>query len=624
MILLPSPKEVNVQCGEYIINFETKIIIDSSADLRVNKLAFDLKNAICKLTGLELCVIKGVPKENSIFLKGGNSGTEEYKLSINTSGVVLFSEGLRGLFYCLQTFKQILIQYQNTLPCLEINDRPDFDVRGYYLDISRGRVPTLESLKRMVDKLAYYKINQFQIYVEHTFAFENMSEMWTNASPITAEEILILDEYCVERSIELVPSFATLGHMYTFLGCNIYNHLAELEDCPKNSDKWGVRPLNSTLNAKSDEAFNHIIKMIDEVIPLFKSNKFNICCDEPEDIGKGRNKNEVDCDNEINLYVYYLNRLASYVKSKGKEVMFWSDVIIKHPKHISNISQELTCMNWCYSNDEAILKERKQHVKNIAEAGFGQYMCTSTRAEGKLLRNCAVSYENCLAMTKMGREFNAEGIMITDWGDWGHVSMLTGAITPIIVSACMSWNLDATPDFDKILRDISVLEFGDETATIAKIMSEMGEKQEIQRWDELCCWIYNITGKFEAQILGLRTEVVSGRDGKKLINAYNDFEKAGEKINKLKVYEDKTLDKNEFLIACRGEQLVIATCLALKKYYYNQDVTVPISPIKLANDWEHWLFAFQNRWRITCKESELYRINEVIIWICEFLRGLAC
>lgn len=622
MIILPYPKQVNSKRGEFIINYETRIIIDSFADLKVNKIAFDLKKSIGKLTGFDLHVTKGKPKENSIFLNCGSADSEEYKLSINTKFVEFYSDGLRGLFYCLQTFKQILSQCHSVLPCYEIIDKPDFSIRGYYLDISRGRVPTLESLKRIVDTLAYYKINQFQFYVEHTFAFENMSEMWTNASPITAEEILILDEYCIERNIELVPSFATLGHMYTFLGCNSYNHLAELENCPKNSDKWGVIPLNSTLNAKSDEAFSHIVKMLDEVIPLFKSKKFNICCDEPEDIGKGKNKNDSDRDNGIKLYINYLNRIAAYMESKGKEVMFWSDVIIKHPQYLSKVSKELTCLNWCYSNDKDILEERKRYVKTIAESGISQYMCSSTRAEGKLLRNYEVSYENCLAMTKMGHEFDVKGIMITDWGDWGHVSMLSGAVIAIIVSSCMSWSLNETPDFRSILSDISVLEFGDDTGAVAGIMAEMGQTQEIQRWDELMCWIYNITGKSEAEILGLRTEVVSQRDKKKLLDAYNDFEEAQKKITKLKFNEDKALEKNECLVAFRGEQLVIATCLALKKYYYNQDVTVPIDPFKLANEWEYWFFVFETQWRITCKESELCRINEVITWICEFLRKL--
>jgi hexosaminidase len=57
------------------------------------------------------------------------------------------------------------------LPCLKIRDWPDFARRGVMLDISRGRVPKLETLLELVGHLADFKINEFQLYTEHTFAY---------------------------------------------------------------------------------------------------------------------------------------------------------------------------------------------------------------------------------------------------------------------------------------------------------------------------------------------------------------------------------------------------------------------------------------------------------------------
>ena len=54
--------------------------------------------------------------------------------------------------------------------------------------------------------MAYYKMNQLQLYIEHTFLFRDFSEIWRDDTPLTAEEIMELDQYCLERGIELVPS----------------------------------------------------------------------------------------------------------------------------------------------------------------------------------------------------------------------------------------------------------------------------------------------------------------------------------------------------------------------------------------------------------------------------------
>ena len=74
-----------------------------------------------------------------------------------------------------------------------IEDGPDIKHRGYYLDVTRGRVPQMAYLKKVVDRLCRYKINEFQLYVEHTYMFAGLSEMWRDETPLTAEEIMELD-----------------------------------------------------------------------------------------------------------------------------------------------------------------------------------------------------------------------------------------------------------------------------------------------------------------------------------------------------------------------------------------------------------------------------------------------
>ncbi len=85
------------------------------------------------------------------------------------------------------------------------------------LDISRCKVPQMRTLFRMVEKMAAMKLNQLQLYTEHTFAFQNHPQVWKAASPMTAEEILELDAHCRKHFIELVPNFNSFGHWERWL-----------------------------------------------------------------------------------------------------------------------------------------------------------------------------------------------------------------------------------------------------------------------------------------------------------------------------------------------------------------------------------------------------------------------
>src|SRR5262249_28500336 len=109
-----------------------------------------------------------------------------------------------GRFYAEMTLRQI--RRQGIAPVGDIEDWPEFPVRGVMLDISRDKVPTMETLFGLVDELAEWKINHLELYMEHTFAYRNHRVVWEHASPMTGAEIRQLDSYCRERFIELVPN----------------------------------------------------------------------------------------------------------------------------------------------------------------------------------------------------------------------------------------------------------------------------------------------------------------------------------------------------------------------------------------------------------------------------------
>ena len=99
---------------------------------------------------------------------------EGYAITIDRQGVKIEFRETAGLRAAMATMRQLMRQYGRRLPCLKIRDWPDFARRGVMLDISRGRVPKLETLLKLAGRLADFKINELQLYTEHTFAYRKI------------------------------------------------------------------------------------------------------------------------------------------------------------------------------------------------------------------------------------------------------------------------------------------------------------------------------------------------------------------------------------------------------------------------------------------------------------------
>ena len=86
-----------------------------------------------------------------------------------------------------QTLRQIVRQSGGLLQETVIEDEPDIKNRGFFFDVTRGRVLSLESLKRLADTMAFYKMNQLQLYVEHTYLFRDLTELWRDDTPVVKD-----------------------------------------------------------------------------------------------------------------------------------------------------------------------------------------------------------------------------------------------------------------------------------------------------------------------------------------------------------------------------------------------------------------------------------------------------
>ncbi len=251
---------------------------------------------------------------------------EGHVLKIHKTGIeVLFREPA-GLRAATATLRQLMREYGRRLPLLTIRDWPDFARRGVMLDISRGRVPKLETLLDLAERLADFKINELQLYTEHTFAYRKYKSAWRKWGALTGEDIKKLDTRCRTLGIDLVPNQNSFGHLRYLIEHPQVKPLAEVsEPYEDESGEFLRRP--TTLAPAHPGTIPFLRGLYDEFLPNFSSRFFNVGCDETWDLGRGQSKKLCRTKGKGPVYVDFLKRVQTEVARRGKRMMFWGDNI---------------------------------------------------------------------------------------------------------------------------------------------------------------------------------------------------------------------------------------------------------------------------------------------------------
>ena len=412
---------------------------------------------------------------------------EGYALTISKDGIEISFREAGGLRVAAATLRQLLRQYGRHLPCLKIRDWPDFPRRGVMLDISRGRVPKLETLLELAKRLADFKINELQLYTEHTFAYRRYKSVWQSWGALTGKEIHKLDARCRELGIDLVPNQNSFGHLRYFLEHPRLKKLAEVSEPYEDpSDGFVRRP--STLAPNHPGTLPFLRGLYDELLPNFSSQFFNVGCDETWDLGHGQSKKNCAIKGQGRVYLDFLKKIHSEVSKRGKTMMFWGDIILKYPKLISELAKigradlpvgwnarpriptrNIIALNWGYEanhpfNREAVL---------FAKSKIPFYVCPGTSTWQTLIGRHDNALANLRAAARAGRKHGATGYLITDWGDGGHPQPLAVSWPMFLAGAALAWNGENFDEW-KLVPVLSRDVFGDPTEKIAAAALALG------------------------------------------------------------------------------------------------------------------------------------------------------
>ena len=475
-VLLPEPRHVDLTGGVLALVPDQLIVLQSKIAPLLLFTGQEAQRALSEYAGLTWH-LQGAeaqpPIKPGLLISTLNppqavtEHSQSYMLDITADGIVIQADSITGAYYGVMTLVQLLRQYASRLPLIHVEDYPDFPARGIMLDVSRDKVPTMKTMFNLVDMLAGLKINELQLYTEHTFAYRRHPVVWKDASPFTAEEIMQLDAYCHARCISLVPNQNSFGHMTRWLTHDEYRPLAE---APNGCDtRWGRFNDPFTLCPGDPGSIKLIGELYDELLPQFGNNMLNVGCDETVDLGAGRSKEECEAKGTGRVYLDFLLKIYDLVKQHGRIMQFWGDIIMEHPEFVPELPKDAIALEWGYEFDHPFA----DHSAKFAASGVPFYVCPGTSSWNTIGGRTDNALGNLLNAAENGMRNGAIGYLITDWGDNGHHQPLPVSYLGYAYGAAVSWSLSANRDTD-IARSLSLHVFGDPSGATGQLAYAIG------------------------------------------------------------------------------------------------------------------------------------------------------
>jgi hexosaminidase len=502
--LLPEPKELVFVKGLCLLDPETLILLPADAGDDAFFAAHQLQAEVSSVTGLALPIVKvytPLRPANVVLLVCGQEqatafgleprqiaapegvAAQAYTLTIQRGRILLYADAPPGLFHAVQTLRQVVRTQGKALPALVVRDWPTLPYRGLMLDVSRRKVPTLETLQHLVDELSHYKLNVLQLYTEHTFQFPRHPQIGAGCGSLSSQDILEMDAFCRQRHVELMPNLQSFGHARNTLRLPEYQHLAETDML------W-------TLSPAVEGTYTLLDQLYGDMLPAFTSKTFNVDCDETFDLGQGASQALVDQFGGIpygvgRVYLDHLLRVRELAAQYGRRIQVWGDMLHHHPELIDQLPDDVTLLDWCYDPAESYPTPR-----TFARAGRRFWVCPGTGSWNSLfprldgaranIRNLvrdgvAAGAQGPITDTRPASALGAcdgpvpslcEGMLLTDWGDHGHYHHLGLSWHGYLFGAAQSWTGGTTGDaeFDAAF---GALFFGPEHEAILGALHQM-------------------------------------------------------------------------------------------------------------------------------------------------------
>jgi hexosaminidase len=443
--LIPEPKEVHIRQGFFRVKASTRILVEFGHQEEDRIAAETLAEEIHDQSGLILSINGAKPESRteeigaivlarlqdrkvrkfleSKDLKADPIGDQGYLLFSDRKHVIVAANSGQGLFYGVQTLRQLLREDDGKLicPAVAIRDWPSMEWRGVQDDISRGPIPTEDFMKRQIRTLAAYKVNLFGLYMEQVFDFASQPLVAPKEAALTPQEINRLVDYARRRYVTILPEQQTFGHLHHMLKYEIYSDVAE-------------RPHGHVLTPTKERSYDLIKAMYADLVPLFPGQFLHVGGDETFELGHGQTAARAAEVGLGRVYLEHMQKVSGILQPYGKQLMFWGDMAVKYPQLLGILPKDMIAVPWDYDPKPSY----ESIIKPYRDAGLRVVVAPGANNWNQVWPNLDAGFVNIRNFVRDGQKLGAMGMLNTTWNDDGE-SIYGMAWPALIFGAAAGW-----------------------------------------------------------------------------------------------------------------------------------------------------------------------------------------
>ncbi len=382
--IIPEPLEMNIGISD---EFKLTELCNIDYD-EGSKKAYDC--LVKFLSDYFSMSLTGMGKEKIILrINEDIEETEGYTLDVTVDAVIVEGKDESGVFYGVQSLRQLLAQGDLILPEIHIKDSPRFYVRGFMLDCGRYFF-TKEAVKVFLEMMALHKLNVFHWHLSEDQGFRAqvldkllLTEIGsyrshTNYNSLKHEGYYTVDDmkeivdYAHNLCIKVIPEIDTPGHTVAMIAA--YPELSCFDRMLEVATSWGVK--HDVLCVGKESTFEFMKSVFDELLETFTDGTFHLGGDEVPTTRwqlcphcQQRIKDE-GLKDESELHRYYLDRIGDYLKSKGVNTIMWNDKVKD-----KMVSKDITWQLWdAQMSHEEVARQANEGRRFIISASEAYYL----------------------------------------------------------------------------------------------------------------------------------------------------------------------------------------------------------------------------------------------------------
>jgi hexosaminidase len=331
--------------------------------------------------------------------------SEGYILVIDAHEASIVAASGSGVFYGVQTFKQLLPLpgAPRVLLTGTVRDWPAMQYRGIDDDLSRGPFPTLAFQMHQIRVLASFKANIYSPYFEHTLLYPDHPMAAPPGSALTPAEAAELVAYASQYHVTVLPEQEAFGHLHHVLKYELYGDDAETAHghvlAPGQS---GTLPL--------------IKDWFTQIAQEFPSPFIHIGADETWDLGLGRTHDQVETQGYGPVYIAFLKQIHDELAPLNRRLLFWGDIGDAHPESVSGLPKDMIAVPWGYSPNADFDKM----IEPFAKAGMETWVAPGDANWNEVFPVAKNGLWNIQGFIREGQRLGSTGALTTVWNDDGE------------------------------------------------------------------------------------------------------------------------------------------------------------------------------------------------------------